>query len=125
MQVKKGLYLKGAAIRIAAITTGKGSSCLLHNTLNQSLNSRPKMAFFAGALKAIGNSWGRSRINLLHRGAVIKIVDFSNSTKRPVWPSFDFNTAGSITAAMVANEIVKTSFFEPPLRPLFPMPPLR
>ncbi|PKG98776.1 hypothetical protein CXF95_13030 [Paraglaciecola sp. MB-3u-78] len=73
----------------------KGSSCLLHNTLVQSLNSRPKPAFFAGALTAIGNSWGRSKINLLHRGASIKIVDFSNSTKRPPSPSFDFNTAGS------------------------------
>jgi hypothetical protein len=40
-------------------------------------------------------------------------VDFSHSTKRPLSPSFDFNTAGSRT---VVDEADKTSFFEPPLR---------
>jgi hypothetical protein len=90
----------------------KESNCLLHNTLVQSLNFFPKLAFFTGALTAISRSWGRSKINLLRRGASIKIADFNNSTKRPLSPSFDFNTAGSRT---VANEIVKTSFFEPPL----------
>jgi hypothetical protein len=66
-------------------------------------------------LTAICNSWGHSQINLLHRGADIKIVCFSNSTKRPLWPSFYFNTAGSRTAAIMVNEIVKTSFVERPL----------
>jgi len=31
----------------------KGSSCLLHNTLDQSLNSRPKLAIFSFALAGL------------------------------------------------------------------------
>jgi hypothetical protein len=38
---------------------------LLHNTINQCLNSRPKPTFLAGVLTAIGNSWGRNKINLI------------------------------------------------------------
>jgi hypothetical protein len=36
--------------KLAVPLLEKGSSCLLHNTLEQSLNSRPKLAIFSLAL---------------------------------------------------------------------------
>jgi hypothetical protein len=59
---------------------------------SQYSGSIPKLAFFAGALTAMSNRWGRSKINLLLSGATIKIVDLSLSIKRPLSPSFDFKT---------------------------------
>ncbi len=47
----------------------------------------PQLAFFVVARTATVNSWVRSKITLLHRGASIKTVDISNSTKRPFCPS--------------------------------------
>jgi hypothetical protein len=95
-----------------------GSSCLLHNTFNQSLNSRPKPAFFRGAHTAIGNSWGRSKVNLLHRGAAIKIVDFSNLTKRPLWPSFGFKMRQVPNGVNDCKRDRQNQFFEPPPSPV-------
>jgi hypothetical protein len=59
---------------------------------SQYSGSIPQLAFFAGPLTAMSNRWGRNKINLLHSGATIKIVDLNHSIKRPLSPSFDFKT---------------------------------